>query len=365
MKTLALSNYQPNFNDPRVIKKCGNVMNWCKTHLNSKHSKHISSRVLSKVFGPSCNDLSKWLRVNLLFQVGSYEVGGECYSYILNKDGLDKISSLIEQNFKPEEERQKKRRKNKLAAATAIMLNTSVTFSDKYEKYVNEMTFQKDFTYKEIDNRFYHELQNIQRDYKTDFWKGHLPYDYDIEACAPTLLAQYAEQCGLIHLLNATLRDYLEHKDEFRNYLADLLDIDVQVAKELINALFNGAKISNNKVYQCSIFKMLDLNEDKLLLLKNDKKIKELRLNIKHMWDRIKVIEKGRGTSWSKGDKWNIYFKLERNVMDVIYDELQKQNIFFFKEHDGFRTNNEIDIDFVEKAITEKTGYKIIIKRKI
>ncbi len=357
---MKVTQYHPNFNDPRVIKKCHKVLIWAKRYLFPHHQMRHSSKVLIKVFGPSCNQLSKYLRAKLLHQLGTYKVGEECYAYLLNKEGYDELENMISQTFDPDTEVKKKRKELKKSIQNTILLNTSV-----HQHLVDEFLSQiktGSFEYKEKANRSYHPLQNLPRKDKEEFWKDYLPYDYDIEACAPTILYQYAQQCGLLDVLNQSLKDYLEDKNSLRNHISDILDVDSHIAKKIINGLFNGAKLSSSMMWQCSIFKLLDLDKDKMNILQEDEEVCALRRNIKYVWDMIKKFEKGRTTSWSKGDKWKIYFREEKKIMKIIYDVLHKDNVFFFNEHDGFRTNKEIDINKMQTLVKEMIGYEIIIK---
>ena len=359
---MKLSTYTPNFRDPRIVKRSLNVISWCEIYLSETTPKQVPIKTIIKQFGNNGNDLGLWLRANLLIQVGNYSIGGECYKYLFKKSGADKIKLLINTNFSPDKERQKSRRTIKNEVHTKISTSSN-NFEILYQKYASSIA-TGNFEYIEKEDRLYHELQNLPRKQKEEFWKGYLGYDYDIDASAPTLLAQYAEKCGLSPLLNDTLREYLADKTKLRAYLSKLLDIDMDISKKIINALFNGAKLSTNTQYPCSIFKLLEYEITKMELLRKDKEIAHLRRNIKYIWNKIKIVELGRNKHWNKSQKWNIYFKLERSVMDIIYSYLQKKGIIYFKEHDGYRTNKEINLSEIENEVFIKSGYKIKISKK-
>jgi hypothetical protein len=90
----------------------------------------------------------------------------------------------------------------------------------------------------------------------------------------------------------------------------------------------------------------------------NDKKIRHLRANIGYIWRQLKrkhfKLEKGRIKS---GEKWNLYFMLEFNIMKEVYSYLDNKKIKYFKEHDGFRTNKKVNINEIEKLIEDRTAF--------
>ena len=60
--------------------------------------------------------------------------------------------------------------------------------------------------------------------------------------------------------------------------------------------------------------------------------------------------------------KWAYYFSRERQVLDVIRDHLAQTSNRVFTEHDGFRTERQVDLDQLTREIHEKTGVKLAIQ---
>lgn len=337
---MQLTTYEPNWNDPRVQSKVKSVLSWCNLMLHHERPAQIHSNVIREVFGSNQkSSLNIYLKANLLIQSGTYAVGTSSYSYLLNQKGYDKLSALVD---------------NKHIAYVDHF------FSPIEKKHESELT-NLSFNYNMKADRYWHPLQNIRREKKAEFWQKHgLPFDYDIDACAPTILLGLAEQLGLNHLVGKPIQDYLNNKDDFRNRLATKLDIPYQDAKMLINSLFNGARLAANPY--CRAFQVLG-SKDKMELLQDDAEVRMLRMAIKAIWLRISNRSKS-DVSDSKG-KWAFYFHWERIVLDVIRVELLKQGVKSFTEHDGFRTDTQVDTTVIEEMILNTTKLKIRIKKKI
>lgn len=369
-KVLALSNYQPNFNDPRTFKRVSSAIDWCKTYLSDDWARPMSHKMIDEAFGPRCSDLSKWLKYKLLFKLGSYKVGTksmELLKYQINKEGFDKVVELLNKvEINPTAT---KSRRKKLEEAMKSSANTNeLEFQHLFDKFGAQLELnQFDYNHSDITGRDYHGLQMMKREDKPIFWsKAGYYWNYDIESCAPTLLSQYAEQLGLSSLLTEHIGDYINNKSYHRNRLSKLLEIDEHVVKEILNSLFNGARLSANT--HCAAYAKLDYDIGKMITLQNDAFIIKLRRSISYCWKRIQTEEKalkGKSKRWMRGEKWNIYFKLEKEIMRLIYVELDEMNVNYFNEHDGFRTKEKIDTSRLEEIIEKETNMKIKIKEEM
>ncbi len=375
MKTLELSKkYELNLNDPRVYKRVAHVLDWCDIYLSSDWNKMVSFKIIDKEFGQRNSDLSKFLRYKLLHKLGSYTPNCKNFGklqlleYRINKEGYDELRTLIASITVETNKNSSKSRRNKLNTVIVQHSNSnpvSYIHQVQYDKYKSE--FENDvFVYNHSDKtgRDYHGLQTMKREYKKEFWNNvGYSYDYDIEACAPTLLVQYAEQLGLPRIIISNIYDFIENKDAERLRLATLLEVDISTIKQIINALFNGAILAANT--QCSIYELLGYDLGKMITLQQDKFVTGLRRHVKNAWNKIRrhlKINKGLQKKWIRGEKWGIYYNLEKRVMNVIYTKLDEMNIAYFNEHDGFRTKVELDLNEIEKEIEEKTEFKIKIK---
>lgn len=317
--------------DPRVFKRVQRVLNWCKLHLHGERPTEVHNKVLTQVFGPSGNKWSKFLRDRLLFRHGTYMNGVSSFKYTLNVLNFN----LLEKEMK---------------------VQSAHTAYGEYKLHADLKTLE--FKYNEKSDRFWHPLQNIKREQKQQFWTDNgLPFDYDIEACAPTVLFQLAERFGLNHLITEPIKQYLANKDAFRQHVAVLTGCSLPTAKRIINSLFNGAKLARNGF--CSAYKALDCNYEAMTRLQEDQQVKLLRFAIKQMWNRIQQhTQYDLKTSRAK---WSVYFKFEKAFVQCITMFCLKNKTKLFTEHDGFRTNKLVDKDALIAFIKEKTGFDLKI----
>lgn len=326
---MKLSTYTPNYSDKRVIKRIKNVLSWCHFHLASDRPTSVHHTELTKVFGHYANDLTKFLRANLLVKCGTYIPEVQSYSYTLNTAGYTKIENALEGGAGPAGE----------YVAHPDLLSGKFNYTDK-------------------SDRLWHPLQNLKREKKAQFWNAWgLPYDYDIVACAPTVLYQLATRFGMLHIISEPIRDYLANKDAFRQHVVNITGCSLPTAKRLINSLFNGARLARNNY--CSAYKALDYSDAKMIALQEDEKVKQLRLAIARMW---KYIQENTTMDLKKSRaKWSVYFKFERAFLTVINQYCDERGIRLFTEHDGFRTNKQIDKDELIAVIFKRTGFNLKI----
>jgi hypothetical protein len=339
--------YTPNFNDPRVKSRIETALTWCDLNVSSR-PKQIKKEKLEEAFGPIGNKLGDYLRDLLIIRSGSYSIEAKkAYQYALKPGGIEMLKQRIE-------------------AAGGDMphyanATSPTTRIEKIQKlYLDELN-SLDFKYELKSDRYWHPLQNLKRDMKPLLWNKLLPYNYDIEACAPTLLKQTAEKCGLLKILAGPIEDYLNDKGGYRERVAQLTGLDLDSSKRLINSFFNGARLAKNQncmAYQKLLSKHSPRQANEAMeRLQEDQQIKMLRLSIKNAWKRIE--SKSDLDLSTARKKWGLYFALERRVLDAMKDELERQGVKYFTEHDGFRANRIVDSSRVVNAVQEKTGFRI------
>jgi hypothetical protein len=226
-----------------------------------------------------------------------------------------------------------------------------------------------DFNYTDKSNRLWHPIQNIKKDYKKSiFASHHLNYQYDIDSCAPTLLHQYSHKLDMDLYLFA-LRTYLKDKQMIRNRLAKQIDVSPKIIKIIINALFCGARIGAGDF---AISKLLDNDIAKIQWLKQDPYVTELRSDIKTMWSYIepsmasatKTTKSGkeRKVALSSKKKWQLYFELERQVLNEVQNYLRLTKNRYFLEHDGWATEHQINEHELNEYIKNKLGFDVKFK---
>ena len=331
-----MSDYTPNFNDPRVIKRVKTALGFTNAMLKDT-PKRMSCRFIDKHFGMSSHKLSRYLRDNLIICVNNNynKDTGVCKSYVANNSGRVYLNEMISNDVQCT--------MHSDAQVVSAIEWAQNTYADELESL--------NFTYKDKSHRLCNPIQNIRSDVRAELLaKQGLSYNYDISAAAPTLLYQYSMKCsGATGEVLEHIESYIADKDVLRNKLALSTDLSTKVIKQLIKMVF------------------LQQHED-LTALRND---------IKHMWSIIKVDANVRYYSdkfnkdgsnrkirFGPKDKWNIYFQLERTVLNEIRSYLSLVRSKCFLEHDGFRTTHKIDTIDLQHWIQGGTGYNVLIVEK-
>lgn len=325
--------YVPNWADPRSRRRVEAVMQWCASFMSETQPRQAAQAALDKIFGHHGHALSTYLRRRLLVRHGGFRPGKFAYNYTLVHGALEALAAEVDPG-------------NPL---TVVQL-----LERRHAEELKTLTF----TYKDKADRLWHPLQNVRRDVKAVFWSKYLPHDYDIKACAPTVINHMADKLGMAQVLRADLSSYLDDVGAYRSHVQALTGCDAKTAKRLLNSFFNGARLSRN--FHCSAYRVLNNDDDAMLALMQDPKITDLRNAIKRTWKHIERVSQV-GKMASK-DRWGVYFKMERQMLDAITEHLRQTGNAHFTEHDGFRTAQPIDVAAVEAAVLAKTGVKIEIR---
>jgi len=322
--------YTPNLTDLRTQKRAKKAYAFCiAVASRNPAGNSMSNEIMSQHFGNVGRGLGKWLKETLLICTDSYfNVNTKtAKKYRLNERGASYIrdSLIVEQNASKE---------------VLQAFDDELIYQHIADNYGDDLLHLQ-FRYRESTYRLWHGLQHMPRRIKPHiFNQAGLSYHYDIDNCAPTIVQQYAQQHGL-NTQTPGIDQYINDKHTMRQHIADLIDVDIKLAKKIIQAITNGAKLSQDP--RRDIFKILECNINKLDLLKQDKWLTQYRNDFKNCWETIHP-NKVR-------TKWHTYFRLEREVLDTIVAYLKDNNIKHFLEHDGFYTDKPIDIPHVQELI--------------
>ena len=402
--------YHPNFKDPRTQKRVKHALGFVRGCFSEDKPHSWSTRYIDKYLGQQNNSLSNWLRRHLLITTNNNynSYTGVCKEYKLNKEGYNYIKSLLlGQKYNSFKEYQ-----NGMDIRYRMNMSDLVEFQEDNEKitslnlypsvlqvqdqplihdWINEefgyelknLTFE----YEDKSNRLWHPLQRVRREHKKQtLAQVGLSHQYDIECCAPTLLHQYSQRIPLVvdennkwvqgpmDLWLFGIQSYLKNKNDLRNRMAFDADIPVKIAKVIINALFAGAKLGLNP--KSEIYKLLGGDKARIEFLKQYQPLIELRKDIKVMWDYIKLVlpkrtiigtktKKERNLPLNSKQKWGLYFDLERKVLNAVRKYLDQKEIKYFLEHDGWTTNEELNMNELTTFIEQETGFMIQLDYKL
>ena len=391
---MSMNKYKPNFKDPRVKARIKKAVGFTCAVMGDKPHEW-STRYIDKYLGRQETDLGKWLRRYLIVNVSDRysKDTHECKQYIINRDGVRYVLNILQNNVCDSfvEWQYSYRQKmceiiegdvDEVDESESLVINTNppllspsvqqvatnqVAIQWATEEFADELA-TLEFKYEDKSYRLWHHLQNVKKECRSIVLaNAGLKHQYDIQCCAPTLIHQYAQKCDMDLYLFA-LRKYLNNRKQVRQEIADYVGIHVDTAKEIVNALFAGARIANSD--DTAIYKMLSGNIKQINKLKEMQYITDLRADIKICWEYIKpftyhdtIVDKAgrtRKLPMSSKQKWNIYFQQERVVLDCVNRYLRESNRKCFLEHDGW-TCNELDVEELREYILENTGYKIQI----
>ena len=336
--------YEPNLNDPRVQKRAKKAYAFCIAVASRNPSGNtMSSKWMSEHFGNINRGLGKWLKDTLLTCTDDWysKRAEKAKKYRLNERGASYIrDSLIgAQN-----------------ASKAVLqaFDDQLIYEHIADNYGDDLLHLK-FRYRESTHRLWHGLQHMPRRIKPHvFAQAGLVYHYDIENCAPTIIQQYAQQQGMLQETPG-IDEYINNKPKVRQNIADLIGSDIKLAKRIIQAITNGARLSKDP--RKDVFQMLDCDKDKLDKLKNDQWLTQYRKDFDLCWQAIFPTK--------IKNRWHTYFRLEREVLDTVIMYLKTNYINHFLEHDGFYTDKPIDIDHVEELITKNNKFVLTITGEV
>lgn len=356
--------YTPNFNDPRVSKRIKKAIGFVSALVSEDTPRWLSTRYIDKHLGSQRNDLSKFLRNSLLICTDeTYDMyQKKCKEYVLNKKGLENITASVNGN-----------KHTHITYPTVVdVIEQAIEWGkDTYEEQLTSLNFE----YVEKSHRLCNDIQSIRSDARSKLLANYgLKYNYDIETCAPTLLYQYSfktpsatgEVCSVIE-------NYINNKEYIRNKLSIESGLPVANIKKIINAMFSGGFLTSYK--DSAVFKLCNKDVSIVKFLQQHQFILGLKADIVTMWGPIKAdtppeyywtkTNKYRKRPFCPRNKWNIYFQLERKVLNEVIKYCNELNTKYFLEHDGFRTQVKIDTDDLSTYIEYGLGYQLKFKEAL
>ena len=336
--------YTPNLSDARIQKRAKKAYAFCIAVASRNPAGNtMSVEVMSQHFGNVGRGLGKWLKETLLICTDDYFNKNRkiAKKYRLNERGASYIrdSLIVEQNASKE---------------VLESFDDQLIYEHIADNYGDDLLHLQ-FRYRESTYRLWHGLQHMPRRIKPIiFDQAGLSYHYDIDNCAPTIVQQYAQQHGF-DKQTPGIDQYINNKRLMRQHIADLIDVDIKLAKKIIQAITNGAKISSDP--RRDIFKILECNIDKLDLLKQDEWLTQYKKDFENCWKAIHPN--------NTDTKWHTYFRLEREVLNTIIKYLKDNTIKHFLEHDGFYTDKPIDIPHVEELIRLNNNFILSLSGEV
>ena len=334
--------YIPNYACSKTRRRLATFVAFADMHgLDKQDSFPLHNTLIKNICGPRSSKLANHIVSTYLERIGNYVVSKHPFSYKLNLTNFIQLKSKIGQIEKLE---------------ASEFLNLMLHFNEDSISYTKDEIANRNFVLKETScGRYFHWLNNLKRDYKKVYFPQiGLKYDYDIVAAAPTLIVQLAMNCGLTEEDAAPILNYIKNRTVLRNRISQETGLEKQTVKKLLTAFFYGAPVSINE--RSVLFKTCNTSSQ-MLYFKTNTFIQDLKDAISKMW---RVIRKKTGQKLRTGaDKSKIYFKIEREITDIMIAHCTLRGIFHLPEHDGIRTEQEINTSKLEAEIKIKTGYSV------
>lgn len=381
------------------------------------HVKKIMAKFMIEV--EKGNNTSKMYQSAWRFNNETQLIADKFAAQFYHKDSASAIVEEAEEDFYSitKEEKDKRKENRQIAKATMgsrLMNNYHVILKDLLEQQDLETTqllvlckkfFEgnEKMIYTTSSTRLYNPLQNLSKDVrKVLFAKWH---DYDISACAPTLLSQ------MVDMETPVIDYYLKNKDQIRQWLADLLGMTKDHAKEIINALFFGVTASAAQLRWdfrrgSKDRRMTETGFQGKLMFRIAEIFAEYKLEYNTMIDKFDQIEwiqdlkeeikavsneianKVRATakvqedgsikifspfghqkilvSWKKKQVMSFMFmSAERKILDVMSTHLESSQNHNLLIHDGFISKEPVNTKELESEIEQFTGFKVKLSHQV
>lgn len=242
----------------------------------------------------------------------------------------------------------------------------------KYSRYFQVLNGSEDMEYNERTYRLWSGLQNIKTELKPLFYKHTIyKHNYDISNAAITILLGYVESRLSINtqVEFPNIHYYLNNKNEIRKQVMDLFNLSYKDAKDVLMHLTNKGYISKSD--QC---RWKEITNDpfgtKLNKMRNQGHfLIDFYDEVKRMWKLAREIQRTEFDSElipvdpKNEHRFNLYFFLERQILEVIKSQLNSAHISYLTEHDGFRTNLPVDVSKLEQAIFDQLQIRVKIEQ--
>jgi hypothetical protein len=323
--------YTPNFNDPRIQARVERALEFMEQFMRAGKQVPVSQSQINKYFGHSGRALSKWLKANLLECVDDYYnmMTGQCKRYRRNVEGYQRIKELMG------------------------IKQVEICLTPKEQ----EQLTTGDVEYVKRGNRSYHRIQCLPKIIRRNLINRYkMPYEYDIEVCALTLLLQYSRHLGLSKptpLLDQIVLD----RSQVRQQLSQQLALSTDKIKSIMAKILNGGRVST--WHTSKIFEEVDYNPLMIQAIKQNPMIQQYQQEVRDVWSAIRPsLQLSPGERIDK-KKTSVYNQLEEQVTDQIKKYLKKHKIKSFFVHDGWSCDKVVDVSELVRYVRTTTGFDI------
>lgn len=345
------------------------ALGFVKSYLDDTTPRQLSARFIDKTFSSQSTPISRYLRLILLLCTNERFSADKKISkqYVYNPKGVTYLVELLDGNTTLPWSQWRLH----FDASGHSTRTDSKTIKQATNDFVIESFHPQlesgDFTYTDKSNRLWNPIQNIRKSVKKPLLAQYgYSHQFDVQTCAPTLIHQEAMRLGMTHECTF-IENYLANKTEWRNTLAAEFHIAPAKVKMIINAMFCGAKLGSSEYF--SIFKLVERNTRLMTKMKNHELLVGLKEDIRQCWNTIspfmdiKFITDKNGKTRKKAldskTRWDLYFRLERKVLNVAKEYMDENGFKYFLEHDGWACNQYFDPKHFSDYVFQVLGYRL------
>ena len=324
--------HTPNFNDPRNRRRAESALVFLEQWLKQPNQM-ISQATLNQHFGQQQNATSQWLRHQLLI------VENEHWQFNSTSNFCKRYSA----NWP---------RANQLRRELEIDVNRSVILAA--ETKIREI-LSKPVEYEEKSDRLWHPIQFFKKSVRNPILaqEGYR-HDYDIRACSAHVLLQLAEQQGYRGSLDH-LREYVRDRREIRQQLSNCLGLDLDQTKTLLTSVMLGSVVTTH--YNSSIMSLVKYNKQKIWAIRENTWFMGYDREVRKVWRSIRRRDPDARGKISAGYKSAVYRREERRIGQVIEQYLKKTKNKYQWFHDGWMSQQGVNLLELQDRIRQKTGY--------
>lgn len=209
-------------------------------------------------------------------------------------------------------------------------------------------------------------------------------YEYDLSNAVITLFMNlYKQLNGDKKLIN--ILKYMNNKDLYRNILINL-GFSEKLAKQYFITILYGKDLSNNieESYKHTDW-MQEINQELFFKALEDERIEKLLQELDYLKEYLvnyyksnASISKGRYTIRNANNRYKTFtkFEIEKNkgkVLAHLFFGLESLIMDYIKEYfninlliyDGFITDEDIDLEFLNLLIEQELGYKVKFSKRL
>ena len=322
----------PNFADPRNLRRAETALVFLASWL-TEPNQMIGQATLNKHFGQQQNATSAWLRKELLI------VENDHWQFNSTSNFCKRYSA----NWP---------RANQLRRELGIDVTASVIQAARVK--IQEIIAEP-VTYEEKSDRLWNPIQFIKRSVRNPILAhAGYAYDYDIRACSATVLLQMAEAQGYRGSL-CHLREYVADRTKIRAQLSTSVGIDLDQAKTLLTSVMLGSVITT--YHDSSVMSLVKYDKQKIWAIKHNTWFMGYDREVRRVWRSIKLLDPEARGRINAGYKSRIYRREERLIGRVIQQHLTKTKNNYIWFHDGWMSQQGVNLIELHDLIRQKTGY--------